>query len=111
MSWSLNQGPSFNNVLQPTQKLNGFYQRFDIRSDDLRIGKSGRIPNPRQETMKGTFKLKPSKRKQGKRVKPSEAVPDRGLQPIYGGFANIQNKATNKVQKQSGKLKKRQAMK
>ena len=37
MSWALNQGPSFNNILQPTQKLNGFYQRFQLRQDDNRM--------------------------------------------------------------------------
>ena len=111
MSWSLNQGPSFNNVLRPTQKLNGFYQRFDILSNDLRIGKNGRIPNPRKETTKGTFKLKKSKRQPTKRAKPSDGIPQYQPQPIYGGFADVKSKATKKIQKQGGKLKKRQAMK
>ena len=46
MSWAVNQGPSFNNILQPTQKLNGFFQRFELLQNDNRMtpGKRDKVP-------------------------------------------------------------------
>jgi len=60
------------------------------------------------ETMKGTWKLKKSTRKPKKKVvKPSDNIPKTQPEPIYSGFSNIKNKASRKIQKQGGKLKKR----
>jgi hypothetical protein len=59
--------------------------------------------------MKGTFKLKKSKGKPSKKkvIKPSDNIPKAQPMPIYSGFGNVKNKASRKVQKQGGKLKKR----
>ena len=99
MSWALNQGPSFNNILQPQGKLNGFYQRFQLTQDDNRM-----TPGKREPVTKGDNLRKGSK---GKRIKYTDTIPKSQPQPIYSGFANIKNKATNKIKKQGGKLKKR----
>ena len=68
MSWCLNQGPSFNNVLRNRTKLNGFYQRFNLRQDDNRMTPGKRQPHLPSETTKGTTKLKKANRKQVKQV-------------------------------------------
>ena len=107
MSWCINQGPSFNNVLYDRTKLNGFYQRFELLQDDNRMTPGKRQPVLPAETMKGTWKLKKSTRKPKKVVKPSDNIPTTQPQPIYSGFSNIKNKASRKIQKQGGKLKKR----
>ena len=108
MSWALNQGPSFNNVLYDNKKLNGFYQRFQLRQDDNRMTPGKREPVLPAETMKGTFKLKKTKRKPSKKaLKPSDNIPKAQPMPIYSGFSNIKNKASQKITKQGGKLKKR----
>ncbi len=99
MSWALNQGASFNNVIQPTQKLNGFYQRFELRQDDNRM-----TPGKKEKVLKSS-KLR--KGKSGKRVKYSDAIPENQPRPIYSGFGNVKNKATGKIKKKGGKLKKR----
>ena len=108
MSWCVNQGPSFNNVLYDRRKLNGFYQRFELRQDDNRMTPGKRQPVLPHKTMKGTFKLKKSTRKPKKRdVKPVDNIPKGQPVPIYSGFGNIKNKASTKIKKQGGKLKKR----
>ena len=108
MSWCMNQGPSFNDVLSDRTKLNGFYQRFELLQNDNRMTPGKRQPVLPAETMKGTWKLKPSKRKPSKKVvKPSDNIPKNQPIPIYSGFANVKNKASRKVKKQGSKLKKR----
>jgi hypothetical protein len=108
MSWCVNQGPSFNNVLYDHKKLNGFYQRFELLQSDNRMTPGKRQPVLPGETMKGTWKLKKSKGKPKKKVvKPSDNIPKAQPMPIYSGFGNVKNKASRKVQKQGGKLKKR----
>ena len=108
MSWSVNQGPSFNNMLYDRTKLNGFYQRFQLLQDDNRMTPGKRQPVLPAETMKGTWKLKKSKRKPSKKaLKPSDNIPKTQPMPIYSGFSNIKNKASQKIAKQGGKLKKR----
>ena len=99
MSWALNQGPSFNNVLQPTQKLNGLYQRFQLRQDDNRM-----TPGKREKVTKAS-KLR--KGKSGKRVTYGDSIPKGQPQPIYSGFANTSNKVASKIKKSGKKLKKR----
>jgi hypothetical protein len=104
----MNQGPSFNNVLTDRRKLNGFYQRFELLQNDNRMTPGKRQPVLPAETMKGTWKLKKSKRKPSKKVvKPSDNIPKAQPLPIYSGFSNVKNKASRKVKKQGGKLKKR----
>ena len=58
---------------------------------------------------KGTFKLKSKggSRKVSKNIKYSDSIPKHQPEPIYSGFANIKNKATSKIKKKGGKLKKR----
>jgi hypothetical protein len=109
MSWCINQGPSFNNVLRDSKKLNGFYQRFNLLQDDNRMTPGKRQPVLPAETMKGTWatKGKGRKRPQPKVVKPTDNIPKAQPMPIYSGFSNIKNKATRKIRKQGGKLKKR----
>jgi len=107
MSWALNQGPSFNNVMTNRAKLNGFYQRFELRQDDNCMTPGKRQPHLPAETMKGTWKLKKSKRKSKKPVKPADSIPNNQPIPIYSGFSNTSNKVNQSVKKQGGKLKKR----
>jgi hypothetical protein len=66
-----------------------------------------RQPVLRAETTKGTFSLKKVNRKQAKQVTPRDNIPQGQPQPIYSGFGNIKNEATNKIRKQGGKLRKR----
>ena len=103
----MNRGPSFNDVLTDRKKLNGFYQRFELRQDDNRMTPGKRQPHLPSETTKGTHKLKKSNRKQKKTVKPSDNIPNNQPIPIYSGFCNIKSKASQGVKKQGGKLKKR----
>ena len=109
MSWALNQGPSFNIVSQTPHKINGFYQRFELQQDDPRFTPGKRQPKRPNETNKGTWSLKGRKgsRKPGKQIVYSDAMPKGQPQPIYSGFSNIKNKASSRVQKKGGKLKKR----
>ena len=99
MSWCVNQGPSFDTQRHAYNKLSGFFQRFELQQDDNRMTPGKRAPVPRQETMKGTFKLKPTKRRQKTQVKISDAVPQHQPEPIYSGFGNIKNKATSTIRK------------
>ena len=99
MSWALNQGPSFNNILRSTQKINGFYQRFELLQDDNRM-----TPGKKTKVTKADDLRKGSK---GKRIKYSDAIPKGQPEPIYTGFANVKNQATTKIKKKGGKLKKR----
>ena len=95
MSWCINQGPSFNDVLRDRKKLNGFYQRFELQQDDNRMTPGKRQPHLPAETMKGTFKLKKGNRRPKKKaVQPSDNIPKTQPIPIYSGFANIKNKAS-----------------
>ena len=110
MSWSMNQGPSFDTQMHAFQKLNGFYQRFNLTQDDNRMTPGKRQPKLPEETMKGTFKL--SKRntrvsRKSKQIKYSDIIPKGQPEPIYSGFGNIKNKATSKIKKSGGKLKRR----
>ena len=112
MSWCINQGPSFNNVLRDSKKLNGFYQRFNLLQDDNRMTPGKRQPLLPAETMKGTWatNAKGRRKRKGSRpkaVKPTDNIPKAQPMPIYSGFGNVKNKANRKVQKQGGKLKKR----
>ena len=107
MSWACNQGPSFNNQLQTYGKLNGFYQRFNLRQDDNRMTPGKREPHLRAETTKGTFSMKKGNRKQTKQVTPRDNIPKQQPQPIYSGFGSIKNKATDKIRKNTGKVRKR----
>ena len=99
MSWAVNQGPSFNNIMQPTKKLNGFYQRFELLQDDNRM-----TPGKREKVPKADSLRKGGK---DKRIKYSDAIPDHQPRPIYSGFSNVKNKASDKIKKKGGKLKKR----
>ena len=109
MSWGLNQGPSFNCIVPAPHKINGFYQRFELLQSDNRMTPGKRQPHLPGETMKGTFKLKSKggSRKVSKNIKYSDSIPKHQPEPIYSGFANIKNKATSKIKKKGGKLKKR----
>ena len=76
MSWCVNQGPSFNNVLYDRKKLNGFYQRFELLQSDNRMTPGKRQPVLPAETMKGTWKLKKTTRKPKKKaVNPTDNIP------------------------------------
>jgi len=98
MSWCVNQGPSFNTVMGAYQKLNGSFQRFSLQQDDPRFTPGKRQPKLKAETMKGTFKLKKSKRPgKDKQIKYTDAIPENQPQLIYGGFSNIKNKASSKI--------------
>ena len=108
MSWCMNRGPSFISVLTDRKKLNGFYQRFELRQDDNRMTPGKRQPHLPAETMKGTFKLKKSTRKPKKNVvKPADNIPKNQPIPIYSGFGNIKGPSSQGIKKQGGKLKKR----
>ena len=107
MSWSCNQGPSFNNVLQTYPKLNGFYQRFNLRQDDNRMTPGKKEPRLPEETTKGTFSMKKANRKQSKQVTPRDNIPKQQPNPIYSGFGAVKNKATNKIRQNKGKIRKR----
>ena len=109
MSWSLNQGPSFDNVNHAFQKLNGFYQRFNLQQDDPRMTPGKKQPKLKDETMKGTWSMggRKGNRKPGKQIKYSDSIPKNQPEPIYSGFSNTRNKVTNKIKKSGGKLKKR----
>ena len=99
MSWALNQGPSFNNIMQPQYKLNGFYQRFQLTQDDNRMTPGKREPVNKTDNLR--------KGSKGKRIKYTDSIPKGQPQPIYSGFANIKNKTSTKIKKKGGKLKKR----
>jgi hypothetical protein len=116
MSWCINQGPSFNNVLRDRKKLNGFYQRFNLLQSDNRMTPGKRQPLLPAETMKGTWATGRRKGTRTRRrnnpsrpktVKPTDNIPKAQPMPIYSGFSNIKNKATSKIRKQGGRLKKR----
>ena len=111
MSFALNQGPSFN-VTRPGSsypKLNGFYQRFMLTQDDPRFTPGKKELHLPQETMKGTTKLKRSNRKVGEKVRCRDSVPTGNPEPIYGGFANIKNKASTKIVKAKRKKRKKKS--
>ena len=108
MSWCVNQGPSFDTQIHAFDKLNGFFQRFELRQDDNRMTPGKKQPHLKPETTKGTFKLKPAKRRASKQVKTADAVPEHQPEPIYSGFGNIKNKATSKIKKKGvSRLKRR----
>jgi len=89
-------------------RLNGFYQRFELRQDDNRMTPGKRQPIPKPETMKGTFALKKTtSRKSSKRIVYSDAIPKGQPSPTYSGFGNIKNKASTKIVKSGRKLKRR----
>ncbi len=110
MSWCVNQGPSFNNKRQQYRRLNGFFQRFQLEQDDPRMTPGKRQPKLREETMKGTFKLKKAKKgtRKSKQIKYTDAIPENQPPPVYSGFSNIKNKASAKIVKSKRpKLKRR----
>ena len=108
MSWCVNEGPSFN-IVRPGASysdLSGFGQRFMLKQDDPRMTPGKAEPHLPAETMKGTYKLGKSNRKVKK--KPcKDHMPKGNPEPIYGGFAKSKpNKASTKVVKSKGKLRK-----
>ena len=69
-----------------------------------------RQPKLPEETMKGTFKYsKRGVRPKGKskQIKYTDSIPQGQPEPIYSGYGNIKNKASRKIKKSGGKLKKR----
>lgn len=107
MSWCLNQGPSFDTQRHTFQKLNGFYQRFELSQDSPMMTPGKPQPRLKAETMKGTTKLKASKRPggAGKQVVYSDSIPKNQPEPIYSGYANTRNKVTKAIRKSGRKLK------
>ena len=107
MSWSLNGGPSYNLTLPGDSypQLTGFTQRFMLTQDSRLMTPGKSEPHLPAETMKGTFKLgKGGIKKKPERCK-NLIMPKVSLapEPIYGGFANITNKAKKKVVKSKPK--------
>ena len=111
MSWSINQGPSFN-ITRPGSSYNqltGFTQRFMLPQDSQLMTPGKAEPHLAAETMKGTTKLRKGSRKI-KNPRCKDLVMPKGQDdPIYGGFSkSMPNKATKKVvRKRKAKLKKR----
>ena len=100
MSWALNQGPSFNNQLGAPHKINGFFQRFELRQDDPRMTPGKKEVKPKRDTLR--------KGHLGKQIKYFEAIPEHQPNPIYTGFGNVKNDITNKIRKnKKGGMKKR----
>jgi len=112
MSWCVNQGPSFDTNRHAFSKLNGFYQRFTLNQDDPRFTPGKKQGRLKAETQKGTYSLgkRKANRKPGKQIVYSDSIPKDQPKPIYSGFSNIKNKATKKIKKSGGKLKKRNAV-
>ena len=48
----MNRGPSFDTQQHAFQKLNGFYQRFNLRQDDNRMTPGKRQPKLPEETIR-----------------------------------------------------------
>ena len=109
MTWVMNQGPSFNvtRACSSYPKLSGFYQRFMLKQDDPRMTPGKAEPHLPQETMKGTTKMKKSNRKAAQNLRCKDSIPVGNPEPIYGGFANIKNKASTKVVKRRKKKRKK----
>ena len=109
MSWSMNQGPSFNlQVPGSSQKMgfSGFANRFELRQDSVLMTPGRAEPHLKAETIKGTTKLKKANRKTKGNPKCKDAIPTGNPEPIYRGFANIKSKVTKKVsRKKMPKLK------
>ena len=112
MSWSINQGPSFN-VIRPGDSYNqltGFTQRFLLSQDsNLRTpGKSQ--PNLPAETVKGSTKDKRRKKMSKKMEKSKNLIMPKDTlapEPIYGGFGkSIISKVKKKVVKSKPKKRK-----
>jgi len=66
-----------------------------------------REPHLPAETTKGTWSTKKGSRQQAKQVTPRDNIPKQQPEPIYSSFSNVKNKASTKIQKAGGKLKKR----
>jgi len=105
MSWSINEGPSFN-LVRPGdsyQQLTGFSQRFMLSQDSSLLTPGKAEPHMPAETMKGTFKGKGKGKMKKKPTRCKELVmPKRTLanEPIYGGFGKSKpNEAKKKVVK------------
>ena len=118
MSWSLNEGPSFNTMRPGSsyQQLTGFTQRFMLTQDSTLLTPGKPEPHQRPETMKGTFKLrgKTKMKKKPERCK-NLVMPNLKQESIYGGFAKSKqglgaySKMTKKKAKKGKKKKKRVA--
>lgn len=110
MSWALNQGPSFN-IVRPGSsypKLNGFFQRFELKQDDPRFTPGKGEPHLPRETIKGTTKLKKHNRKTKGNPPCKDSIPKGNPEPIYGGFGkSMPNYASTRVSRKKPKLKKR----
>ena len=106
----MNAGPSFN-IIRPGssyQQLTGFTQRFMLREDDPRMTPGKKHPHLPAETMKGTTKVKKHQRQIKEKPCKDLIMPTGNPEPIYGGFGKSKpNKATTKVVKSRGKMKKR----
>ena len=93
MSWTVNQGPSFN-VTRPGssyQQLTGFTQRFMLTQDSTLLTPGKAEPHQKPETMKGTFKLRGKTKMKSKPERCKNLVmPKASLKPeaIYGGFGS-----------------------
>ena len=105
MSWSINDGPSFN-LTRPGSsysQLTGFGQRFMLSQDSPLLTPGKAEPHQPAETMKGTFKLRGKTKLKKKPERCKELVmPKASLapEPIYGGFGKSKpNKAKKKVVK------------
>ena len=109
MSWSVNEGASFDIVRKGSSypMLSGFGQRFMLRESDPRMTPGKAHPHLPAETMKGTFKLGKPNRKVKKKSCKDQIMPKGNPVPTYGGFGKSKpNKATTRVVKPGGKLKK-----
>ena len=105
MSWSINEGPSFN-ITRPGDsypQLTGFGQRFMLTQDSPLLPPGKPDPHQPAETMKGTFRLRGKAKMKKKPARCKELVmPNRTLanEPIYGGFGKSKpNEAKKKVVK------------
>jgi len=80
-----------------------------LLQDDPRKTPGKRQAKLPDETQKGTFSMgkRKANRKPGKQIVYSDAIPKGQPAPVYSGFGNIKNKATSKIKKSGGKLKKR----
>ena len=99
MSWCVNQGPSFDVQRHQFQKLNGFYQRFNLTQDSPLMTPGKREPHLSGSTLR--------KGKKDKQIKYTDSIPQDQPAPIYSGFSNTRNKVNSKIKKSGGKLKRR----
>jgi hypothetical protein len=99
MSWCVNQGPSFDVQRHQFQKLNGFYQRFNLTQDSPLMTPGKREPHLSGSTLR--------KGKKDKQIKYTDSIPQDQPAAIYSGFSNTRNKVNSKIKKSGGKLKRR----